>query len=79
MLRLFDVNNRDITDELDYNNNPSCLEEPWYSAWGICKVQEPVEQAMEPETRHGLQSHQVLANMNKQNSDKRTLNILICY
>ena len=56
MLRLFDMNGRDITDELDYCSNPSCLGEPWCSAWGICKAQEPVEQAMELETRHGLQS-----------------------
>ena len=56
MLRLFDVNNQDITDELDYCSNPSCLGEPWCSVWGICKPQEPVEQAMELETRHGLQS-----------------------
>ena len=56
MLRLFDVNGRDMTDELDYCSNPSYLGEPWCSAWGICKAQEPVEQAMELETRHGLQS-----------------------
>ena len=37
MLRLFDKNNRDITDECQYCSNPSCLGEPWCSAWGICK------------------------------------------
>ena len=35
MLRFFDKDNRDITNELnipDYCGNPSCLGEPWCSA-----------------------------------------------
>ena len=38
MLRLFDKNNRDITNEFPATNfcgNQSCLGEPWCSAWGI--------------------------------------------
>ena len=40
-VRLFDSENRDITDQLEYCGNPSCLGEPWCSAFGICKAQEP--------------------------------------
>lgn len=40
MLRLFDENNRDISNDLSYCDNPSCLGEPWCSAWGICSAQE---------------------------------------
>ena len=34
-VRLFDSENRDITDQLEYCGNPSCLGEPWCSAFGI--------------------------------------------
>ena len=37
MLRFCDKNNVDVTNKLQYCNNPSCLGEPWCSAWGICK------------------------------------------
>ena len=41
MLRFYDKEKRDITDELDspslFCGNPACLGEPWCSAWGICK------------------------------------------
>ena len=36
MLRFFDANNVDNTDEREYYSNPSCLGEPWCSSWGIC-------------------------------------------
>jgi len=45
MLRLFDRENRDITDECEFCDNPACLGEPWCSAWGICKAMEPKESA----------------------------------
>ena len=35
MLRFFDANNVDISDEREYYSNPSCLGEPWCSSWGI--------------------------------------------
>ena len=45
MLRFFDKEGRDITEEFtstrQYCANPSCLGEPWCSAWGICQAQEP--------------------------------------
>ena len=42
MLRFYNVNNRDITDEYPFSSSercsdPSCLGEPWCSAWGICE------------------------------------------
>ena len=43
MLRFFDKDNRDITNELnipDYCGNPSCLGEPWCSAWGNCSAEQ---------------------------------------
>ena len=46
MLRLFDINGRDITDDRQYCRNPACLGEPWCSAWGICQLaEEPDETA----------------------------------
>jgi len=53
MLRLFDENCIDITDELDYCDNPSCLGEPWCSAWGICSEQEGSSVATGPSGRSG--------------------------
>ena len=44
MLRFFDNDNNDITDELTnsrlYCHNPACLGEPWCSTWGICTATE---------------------------------------
>ena len=42
MLRFFDKNQNDITDEISkqYCSNPSCLGEPWCSAWGICSEEQ---------------------------------------
>ena len=38
MLRLFDKDNRDITNKCSvFCDNPACLGEPWCSAWGICQ------------------------------------------
>ena len=45
MLRFFDKEGRDITEEFtstrQYCANPGCLGEPWCSAWGIYQAQEP--------------------------------------
>ena len=40
MLRLYDKNNVDITDERIYCGNSECLGEPWCSAWGICRAKQ---------------------------------------
>ncbi len=40
MLRLYDKYNRDITDSRQYCSSPSCLGQPWCSAWGICKEEQ---------------------------------------
>ena len=38
MLKLFDKEGRDITNECThFCDSLGCLGEPWYSAWGICK------------------------------------------
>lgn len=38
MLRLFDEQGRDITNQpSQFCDNPNCLGEPWCSAWGICR------------------------------------------
>ena len=39
MLRLYDKNHKDITDNYPRCSNPSCLGEPWCSAWGICEAE----------------------------------------
>lgn len=36
MLKFYDENNLEITEEYQYCSNPDCLGEPWCSAWGIC-------------------------------------------
>ncbi len=38
MLRFYDANHQDITNYYPRCSNPSCLGEPWCSAWGICKA-----------------------------------------
>ena len=59
MLRLFDNNNVDITYQRQYCYSPTCLGEPWCSAWGICaSANEPVNTAttntgMEQEMSYG--------------------------
>ena len=57
MLRFFDQNNKDITDEYNFtgqrHSNPKCPGEPWCSAWGHC-AQEPSEQAAGEPERSGL-------------------------
>lgn len=58
MLRIFDNNNVDITDQRQYCYSPTCLGEPWCSAWGICaSANEPVNTAtttgMEQEMSYG--------------------------
>ena len=40
MLRLYDSNHKDITGYREYCGNPSCLGEPWCSAWGICSAEQ---------------------------------------
>ena len=40
MLRLFDRNGVDITNQTAYCDNPACLGEPWCTAWGICQASE---------------------------------------
>ena len=40
MLRFFDKDNRDITDDYPCCSNPACLGEPWCSAWGHCSEPE---------------------------------------
>ena len=42
-VRLFDSENRDITDQLEYCGNPSCLGEPWCSAFGIWNQLSPYQ------------------------------------
>ena len=37
MLSLFDKTGREISDQTQYCDNPTCLGEPWCSGWGICK------------------------------------------
>ena len=59
MLKLFDQNNEEITDERQrqYCNNSACPGEPWCSAWGTCietAALEPQQQAiMEDEINSG--------------------------
>ena len=50
MLRFFNENEEDITDELSATGrcgNPSCLGEPWCSAWGICASYQPQHREIE--------------------------------
>ena len=37
MLSLFDKTGREISDQTQYCDNPTCLGEPWCSGWDICK------------------------------------------
>ena len=63
MLRLFDSENRDITDQLEYCGNPSCLGEPWCSAFGICKAQEPAVPIPEQATDTDMESGRVYSEL----------------
>ena len=63
MLRLFDSENRDITDQLEYCGNPSCLGEPWCSAFGVCKVQEPAVPIPEQATDTDMESGRVYSEL----------------
>ena len=51
MLRFYDCDNNDITEEFDcpteFCTNPACLGEPWCSAWGICRGETLPEMATE--------------------------------
>ena len=40
MLKFYNKNHVDITDERVYCGNSECLVEPWCSAWGICRAQQ---------------------------------------
>lgn len=56
MLRLFDANGRDITNKCsEYCNNPTCLGEPWCSAWGICEgtATQPQQKASQMQQESG--------------------------
>ena len=63
MLRLFDSENRDITDQLEYCGNPSCLGEPYCSAFGICKAQEPAVPVPEQATDTDMESGRVYSEL----------------
>lgn len=48
MLRLYDEQGRDITNQpSQFCDNPECLGEPWCSAWGICRAQEDSEEEVD--------------------------------
>ncbi len=61
MLRLFDKDSNDITNNTTYCDNPVCLGEPWCSAWGICK--ETALTAREPEQQAATMELQLEANI----------------
>lgn len=44
MLRLFDANNVDITNQVARYGRPYCLGEPHCSAWGLCAAQEMAQE-----------------------------------
>lgn len=50
MLRLYDKDHRDITNYYPQCSNPSCLGEPWCSAWGICKATSPELHSSSPDS-----------------------------
>ena len=60
MLRFYDKDNRDITDEFNKSSqhcdNPSCLGERWYTAWGIC---EDYRQSRQQNTGSGLMEDEI--------------------
>ena len=65
MLRFYDKEKRDITDELDspslFCGNPACLGEPWCSAWGICK-----DVAVEPKNSAStMEEEEEVSGLNK--------------
>ena len=66
MLRIYDKNNVDITEEFhpgfgQYCQNPSCLGEPWCSAWGICAG----TTAMEPQQTSSVYSVATSSELSK--------------
>ena len=66
MLRIYDKNNVDITEKFhsgfgQYCQNPSCLGEPWCSAWGICAG----TTAMEPQQTSSVYSAATSSELSK--------------
>ena len=61
MLRLFDENWVDVTDERQHCEDPSCLGEPWCSSWGICTTAQEPQQAALMEHQQDVEFDHILS------------------